>query len=141
MKSHIWRSDIAGRLSRCIQLTPLPSQPGHGSSRLMPVGSFILGRSRTPVPPQMHVLAVKWNARQQRGVPSNVVALPLLHRLHAPSSSEHPARLLQPKPAYETPFGAMVCDDAATAMAALPSESVDLIVTSPPYALHFKKEY
>jgi site-specific DNA-methyltransferase (cytosine-N4-specific) len=35
----------------------------------------------------------------------------------------------------------MICADSATAMAALPTESVDLVVTSPPYALHFKKEY
>jgi tRNA G10 N-methylase Trm11 len=32
----------------------------------------------------------------------------------------------------------MICADASTAMAALPAGSVDLVVTSPPYALHFK---
>jgi site-specific DNA-methyltransferase (cytosine-N4-specific) len=31
--------------------------------------------------------------------------------------------------------------DAARLLAALPDESLDLVVTSPPYALHFKKEY
>ena len=31
--------------------------------------------------------------------------------------------------------------DSSQGMAALPDESVDLVVTSPPYALHFKKEY
>jgi site-specific DNA-methyltransferase (cytosine-N4-specific) len=31
--------------------------------------------------------------------------------------------------------------DAATLLTAVPDESLDLVVTSPPYALHFKKEY
>lgn len=31
--------------------------------------------------------------------------------------------------------------DATRLLAALPDESLDLVVTSPPYALHFKKEY
>lgn len=79
-------------------------------------------------------------ARRVQEASANVLELPL-RQLHAPSSSEHPARLLQPEPAYTTAFGAMVCGDAATGMAALPADSVDLIVTSPPYALHFKKEY
>jgi site-specific DNA-methyltransferase (cytosine-N4-specific) len=35
----------------------------------------------------------------------------------------------------------MIGGDAAPGMGALPAESVDLVVTSPPYALHFKKEY
>jgi DNA modification methylase len=43
--------------------------------------------------------------------------------------------------AYTTDFGAMVTGDSAQGMAALPEGSVDLVVTSPPYALHFKKEY
>jgi len=58
-----------------------------------------------------------------------------------PSAKQHPARLLYPEPAYSTPFGAMVNGDSAEALGALPKESVDLVVTSPPYALHFKKEY
>lgn len=43
--------------------------------------------------------------------------------------------------AYRSPLGAMVCGDSAAVMARLPSKSVNLVVTSPPYALHFKKEY
>jgi site-specific DNA-methyltransferase (cytosine-N4-specific) len=61
--------------------------------------------------------------------------------IHAPSAAEHPAALLRPEPAYTTAFGAMVCGDASIGMAALPNDCVDLVVTSPPYALHFKKEY
>ena len=44
-------------------------------------------------------------------------------------------------PVYETEFGALYCDDSLKFMSALPDDSVDLVVTSPPYALHFKKEY
>ena len=44
-------------------------------------------------------------------------------------------------PAYATHLGAMFHLDSSQGMAALPQESVDLILTSPPYALHFKKEY
>jgi len=82
----------------------------------------------------------KPTGRRKTGGVSTILPLPL-RSIHQPSPSEHPARLLRPEPAYSTPFGAMVCGDAATAMAALPAESVDLVVTSPPYALHFKKEY
>jgi DNA modification methylase len=54
----------------------------------------------------------------------------------------HPGALLgKLKPAYATSFGAMVTTNSARGMAAIPDNSVDLIVTSPPYALHFKKEY
>lgn len=42
---------------------------------------------------------------------------------------------------FQTGLGVAICDDAASALARQPDESVDLIMTSPPYALHFKKEY
>ncbi len=45
------------------------------------------------------------------------------------------------KPLYTTEYGALYCDDSLKYMRSLPSDSVDLVVTSPPYALHFKKEY
>lgn len=44
-------------------------------------------------------------------------------------------------PAYRTSLGAMWQGDAAALMRRLPQSSVNLVVTSPPYALHFKKEY
>lgn len=53
----------------------------------------------------------------------------------------HPSRLLRREPAYRTPLGAMFEGDARDLFTALPDASVDLVVTSPPYALHFKKEY
>src|SRR5258706_6925475 len=46
-----------------------------------------------------------------------------------------------PDPIYETALGAMYCADSLELMRLLPDDSVDLVVTSPPYALHFKKEY
>jgi len=45
------------------------------------------------------------------------------------------------KPHYETEFGIAVCGDSLDALKKLPENSVNLVVTSPPYALHFKKEY
>lgn len=45
------------------------------------------------------------------------------------------------QPAYRTALGAAYIGDSRTVLSTLPDESVDLVVTSPPYALHFKKEY
>jgi DNA modification methylase len=42
---------------------------------------------------------------------------------------------------YKTRLGAAYLEDAHHVLAKLPSSSVDAIITSPPYALHFKKEY
>lgn len=42
---------------------------------------------------------------------------------------------------YETALGRMYCDDSLEFMKGMEAKSVDLVVTSPPYALHFKKEY
>jgi site-specific DNA-methyltransferase (cytosine-N4-specific) len=53
----------------------------------------------------------------------------------------HPCTLLFGRPAYKTTWGAMYQADAAELLKKLPDGSLDLVVTSPPYALHFKKEY
>ena len=53
----------------------------------------------------------------------------------------HPSKLISATPAYQTTWGAMYKGDASKLLRDLPDESVDLLVTSPPYALHFKKEY
>ena len=53
----------------------------------------------------------------------------------------HPAQLLFNKPVYRTPLGAAYAADALGILRALPDCSVNAIITSPPYALHFKKEY
>jgi len=46
-----------------------------------------------------------------------------------------------PSPLYTTNLGAAYRGDSLALLPKVESESVDLVVTSPPYALHFKKEY
>jgi len=43
--------------------------------------------------------------------------------------------------AYSTSYGAAYCGNSVDFLSKLKDESVNLVVTSPPYALHFKKEY
>ena len=58
------------------------------------------------------------------------------------SSAPHVRNLLPGKLlSYETPLGAAFAGDSRKLMAHLPDASVQLVFTSPPYALHFKKEY
>ncbi len=45
------------------------------------------------------------------------------------------------KPAYSTPLGAMINSDSIKVLKSIPSCSVDLVLTSPPFALTRKKEY
>lgn len=45
------------------------------------------------------------------------------------------------QPVYRTPLGAAYAADSRKVLASLPDSSVNLVLTSPPYALHFKKEY
>ena len=61
--------------------------------------------------------------------------------LFAPAYT-HPRGLLHDvDPFYETPSGAAYLGDSRELLKALPDSSVNLAFTSPPYALHFKKEY
>jgi DNA modification methylase len=55
---------------------------------------------------------------------------------------EHPSALAaRTAPLYATPLGAAYVADSLPLMRSLPSGSVSAVITSPPYALHFKKEY
>ncbi|MSR59649.1 MAG: site-specific DNA-methyltransferase [Planctomycetaceae bacterium] len=45
------------------------------------------------------------------------------------------------KPAYSTPLGAMLLEDSLKVLKVIPSSSVDLVMTSPPFALTRQKEY
>lgn len=45
------------------------------------------------------------------------------------------------EPYYSTPLGDAYLADSRSLMGALPADSIDVVLTSPPYALHFKKEY
>jgi len=46
-----------------------------------------------------------------------------------------------PKPYFRTALGSAYCGKAEDLLPRLPDESINLIFTSPPYALHFKKDY
>ena len=54
---------------------------------------------------------------------------------------DHPARLILKAPYFSSRLGAAYVGDSLEMLQALPSSSVNLVVTSPPYALHFKKAY
>ncbi len=59
-----------------------------------------------------------------------------------PLGIENPLQdIIKPKPFYFTEFGASYLGDSLELMKKLPDESINLIMTSPPYALVFKKEY
>jgi DNA modification methylase len=45
------------------------------------------------------------------------------------------------KPFYSTDYGSAYNADSRTILKNIPDKSVNLVFTSPPYALHFKKEY
>jgi site-specific DNA-methyltransferase (cytosine-N4-specific) len=59
------------------------------------------------------------------------------------SSGQNSPTLLLPDigPFYTTNLGAAYLDDSLKVLSALPDNSVNAVITSPPYALHFKKEY
>ena len=48
---------------------------------------------------------------------------------------------MKTRPVYKTEFGEAYCADSLSILKEMPSNTVDLVLTSPPYALHFKKEY
>src|SRR5207247_3942236 len=56
-------------------------------------------------------------------------------------TNPHPAELVSPPPIYRTDLGAAYAADSLTVLRLLPDNSVNAVITSPPYALHFKKEY
>ena len=49
--------------------------------------------------------------------------------------------LLPEKPAYHTDLGAAYCGDSLELLSKLPDGAVDLVITSPPFALQRQKEY
>src|SRR6266545_3387363 len=57
------------------------------------------------------------------------------------SGRPHPAKLLTAKALYTTEGGAAYVGDTLELIKLMPSRSVNAIITSPPYALHFKKAY
>jgi DNA modification methylase len=55
--------------------------------------------------------------------------------------SDHPSRFIRSAASYATPLGAAYCGDAHSLLKEVRDGSINLAITSPPYALHFKKEY
>jgi site-specific DNA-methyltransferase (cytosine-N4-specific) len=52
-----------------------------------------------------------------------------------------PSLLPDFQPYYTTEFGAAYLEDSLKVLSSLPEGAVNAVITSPPYALHFKKEY
>ena len=57
------------------------------------------------------------------------------------SRRDHPVHFLHRKPYFQTKLGAAYLADSLEFLREVPEKSISLVVTSPPYALHFKKEY
>ncbi len=75
-------------------------------------------------------------------VKEDAEAGPRQEKLFRPDSEHHPSRLLPDyTPAYKTPRGAAYAADSLSLMRGLPDGCLKAVVTSPPYALHFQKEY
>src|SRR5216684_8647906 len=53
----------------------------------------------------------------------------------------HPAKFVESTPYFTSEFGAAFVGDSLDLLRSLPAGQVSLVVTSPPYALHFKKAY
>jgi site-specific DNA-methyltransferase (cytosine-N4-specific) len=66
--------------------------------------------------------------------------MPVQQKLNFNASNNLRA-LFELQPCYETEFGMAVLGDSLEALRKLPDNSVSLVLTSPPYALHFKKAY
>src|SRR6266516_3878589 len=56
-------------------------------------------------------------------------------------STLHTMSVIAEKPVYTTELGAAYCGDALDLIGRLPNGSVNLVVTSPPFALQREKEY
>lgn len=71
---------------------------------------------------------------------NNVIEAPQRALFAAPG--DHPKSLItRVRPFYETELGGAYLGDSQELLKKLPDSSVNLVFTSPPYALHFKKEY
>ena len=63
------------------------------------------------------------------------------NRAHTEVNAADVSNLLDQEPLYRTMHGAAFLGDSQELLARVPTGSVNLVFTSPPYALHFKKEY
>lgn len=56
-------------------------------------------------------------------------------------TADHDSLIRHFKPYYKTEYGITFLADSLEVLKDIPGNSVNLVITSPPYALHFKKEY
>ena len=63
-----------------------------------------------------------------------------LGRINTPHA-QHPSELIRRIPYFSSRYGSAFLGDSLELLRAMPPSSVNLVVTSPPYALHFKKAY
>ena len=63
------------------------------------------------------------------------------NRAHTEVNAADVGALLAQEPLYRTTHGAAFLGDSQELLARVPTGSVNLVFTSPPYALHFRKEY
>lgn len=76
----------------------------------------------------------EFNIRPEGRIMSNQMTFAL-------GKAEHDSLLPSYTPFYVTDFGLAYFEDSLEILKNLPDDSVNLVITSPPYALHFKKEY
>ncbi len=69
-----------------------------------------------------------WPQRGDQAYPEKYLGLSSVH-------------LLRSKPYFQAQYGAAYLGNSLELLRSLPTGQVNLVVTSPPYALHFKKEY
>ena len=86
------------------------------------------------------LLGVRPKPRRSRS--SKPMAIPATKKAKGRHPNElHPSTFVKGKPYFETEHGVAYLGDSLKILRAIPTGKVNLVVTSPPYALHFKKEY
>ncbi|MFI5011954.1 MAG: DNA-methyltransferase [Hyphomicrobiales bacterium] len=90
-----------------------------------------------------HTAPTTWPVirKGENGRPMAVAKIrPVAQSLFSRGTS-HPTQLLRMGATYSTELGAAYAGDSLAVLMGLPSRSVNAVITSPPYALHFQKEY
>lgn len=85
-------------------------------------------------------MATTVSTKPQTALDTSGLALPL-RVVSLDAELDHPSRLIRTEPYFTSRLGAAYLGDSLELLKSLPTSSVNLVVTSPPYALHFKKEY
>src|ERR1700682_5805581 len=85
-------------------------------------------------------MVVRPNKRKY-AVRENIVSESAVKQKGKDLPDSHPTRLIKQPPYFAATYGAAYLGDSLELLRSLPTGGVNLVVTSPPYALHFKKEY